>query len=85
MSPEQAQRQRDLAVNEAALGLARRRSDELAPDGAAAAVLYRLQSRMREIEAAEAPGGQPHPAAGPEEEQIAAVMQEMAARGHGRL
>ena len=84
MSPEQAQQQRDLAFTNAMLGLERLPSRELGVDGAAVGILVDLQRRIAAIEAAAAPGGQPQPA-GSEEAQIAAVMQEMVARGHGRL
>jgi hypothetical protein len=85
MTPEAAAQARQLALNNAILGLGRLPSHEIAVDGAAVGILVDLQRRIAAIEAAETPGGQPRPAVGSDEEQIAAVMQEMAARGHGRI
>ncbi len=84
MTPEVAQQQRELALQNTILGLARLPSHELAVDGAAVGILYDPQRRIAAIEAAET-AGQPRPAVGSDEERIAAVMQEMAANGHGRL
>ena len=83
MSPETAAQQREQALRDATLGLARLPSYELDPNGAAAGILYELRQKVAAIEAAET-AGQQRPAA-PEDEQIAGVMQEMARRGLGRL
>ncbi len=84
MTPGAAAQARQLALNNAILGLARLPSRELAVDGAAVGILADLQQRIAAIAAAETTG-QPRPPVGTEEERIQQVMAEMSQRGHGRL
>ena len=83
MNPETAAQQRQLAFQNAFLGLERLSSQDLALDGRGGGILYELQRRIATIEAAETEGQQQP--TGTTEEQIAAVMQEMQARALGRL
>ena len=87
MTPEQAAQQREHAYQEAALGLRNLPTYELGPDGTrAASVLYRLQERLQAIDAAEAAReAATHAPLQTDEGRVHAVMQEMAARGLGRV
>jgi hypothetical protein len=91
MTPEQAHQQRDLALKNAILGLGRLPSQDLGPSSPqASAILLDLQQRIAAIEAAEVTTDRQQQAeraraAGSEEEQIAATMEAMAARGLGRI
>lgn len=86
MRPEEAQRQRDLALKNAIIGLGRLPSHELAPDGTrASGILYELQQRIAAIEVAAGPAGEPRHVEGSEDERVERVMQEFAARGLGRV
>ncbi len=59
MTPEQAQQQRQQALNNALLGLGTLSSHELDPQSTrASGVLYELQSRIAQIEASEEAAGQ---------------------------
>jgi septal ring factor EnvC (AmiA/AmiB activator) len=59
MTPEQAQQQRQQALQNAILGLQHLSSHELDPQSTrASGVLYELQSRIAQIEAAEESAGQ---------------------------
>ncbi len=59
MTPEQAQAQRQQALNNAILGLQHLSSHELDPQSTrASGVLYELQSRIAQIEASEEAAGQ---------------------------
>jgi septal ring factor EnvC (AmiA/AmiB activator) len=77
MDPETAQQQRQQALNNAILGLQRLSSYELDPQSTrASGVLYELQSRIAQIEAAEEAAGQQRHS----EQQRAAAFRD----AHGR-
>ena len=106
MTPEQAAHARASARRDAELGLENLPSYEIGTNSPrAAGILLRLQTRLAEIDAAEARGneqrrtdqagqyrhgrawsdGKPVPNSVRDEQQIATVMDEMAARGLGRI
>ena len=87
MNQQQADQAREHAYSEAALGLRNLPSYELGPDGTrAAGVLLNLQQRIRSIEAAEAArDAAKHAPPQTDDGRIADAMQDMAARGLGRV
>ena len=86
MNQEQAAQQRELAYQEAALGLRHLPAYELTVDGRAAGVVYELQRRLHAIERAEAEQqSRTRPANVTDEQQIATAMGELRRRGLGRI